>query len=123
MNKYIASFPVILVFLLSSPLVSALAVSDVELHSHLNQQLDAKVYLKDADKNELDSLKIAIRGVDDSGEDLPGLHCEVKKNAQGQYISITSEDVIREPVMRFMLELNWSKGHLIREYALIIDPQ
>ena len=123
MNKYIASFPVILVFLLSSPLVSALAVSDVELHSHLNQQLDAKVYLKDADKNELSTLKMAIRGVTDSGETLPSLHCEVKQNAQGHYISITSEDVIREPVMRFMLELNWSKGHLIREYALIIDPQ
>jgi pilus assembly protein FimV len=123
MNKYIASLPVILLFLLSSPLVSALAVSDVELHSHLNQQLDARVYLKDADKNELSTLKIAIRGVNDGGEILPSLHCEVKTNAQGHYISITSEDVIREPVMRFMLELNWSKGHLIREYALIIDPQ
>jgi pilus assembly protein FimV len=123
MNKYIASLPVILLFLLSSPLVSALAVSDVELHSHLNQQLDARVYLKDADKNELSTLKIAIRGVNDGGEILPSLNCEVKTNAQGHYISITSEDVIREPVMRFMLELNWSKGHLIREYALIIDPQ
>lgn len=123
MNKYISIFPVIVMFLLLSPAVSALAVSDVELHSHLNQQLDARVYLQNVDKTELTGLKIAIRDVLDNGEIMPSLHYEVLENAQGHYISITSEDVIREPVMRFMLELNWSKGRLIREYALIIDPQ
>lgn len=123
MNKYISIFPVIVMFLLLSPAVSALAVSDVELHSHLNQQLDARVYLQNVDKTELTGLKIAIRDVLDNGEIMPSLHYEVLENAQGHYISITSEDVIREPVMRFMLELNWSKGRLMREYALIIDPQ
>jgi pilus assembly protein FimV len=123
MNKYIAIFPVIVLLLLSSPTVSALAVSEVELHSYLNQQLDARVYLKNVDKAELTTLKIAIRDVLDEGEGMANLHYEVLENAQGHYISITSEDVIREPVMRFMLELNWSKGRLIREYALIIDPQ
>ena len=123
MNKYVTSFPVVMLLLLSSPMVSALAVSDVELHSHLNQQLDARVYLKNVDKSELSGLKITLRDVTDAGERMSNLHYEVLENAQGHYISITSKDVIREPVMRFMLELNWSKGHLIREYALIIDPQ
>jgi len=123
MNKYITSFPFVVLLLLSSPVVSALAVSDVELHSHLNQQLDARVYLQHADKSELSSLKIALHDVTAGDEVTPNLHYEVLENAQGHYISITSEDVIREPVMRFILELNWSKGHLIREYALIIDPQ
>lgn len=123
MNKYVTSFPVVVLLLLLSPAVSAMAVSEVELHSHLNQLLDARVYLQNVDKSELSSLKIALRDVTDAGELMPNLQYEVLENAQGHYISITSKDVIREPVMRFMLELNWSKGHLIREYALIIDPQ
>lgn len=123
MNKYITSCAVVMLLLLLSPWASALTVSDVELHSHLNQQLDARIYLKNVDKNDLNSLKIAVRNVTDAGEIRPDLHYKVLKNAQGHYISITSEDVIREPAMRFTLELNWAKGHLIREYALIIDPQ
>ena len=123
MNKYIAIFPTIVLLLLSSPYVSALAVTDAELHSHLNQQLDARVYLEKADKSDLTSLKIAVREVMDSGEDMPGINCEIKEDQRGHYISLTTKDPIREPVVRFMLELNWSKGHLIREYDLIIDPQ
>jgi len=123
MNKYISIFPVVVLLLLSSPSVSALAVTDAELHSHLNQQLDARVYLQKVDKSDLSTLKIAVREVMDSGEDMPNIQCELKEDQQGHYISLTTEDPIREPVVRFMLELNWSKGHLIREYDLIMDPQ
>ena len=123
MNTYIPRCAIVVLLLLSSPLVSALAVSDIELHSHLNQTLDARVYLNNAGKDELDSLKIAIRDAAAGGDVSRHLHYQVQESAKGPYISITSTDVIREPVMRFKLELNWSKGHLIREYALIIDPQ
>lgn len=123
MNKYLTSCSVVVLLLLLSPWASALTVTDVELHSHLNQQLDARIYLKNVDKDDLNSLKIAIREVKDTGEVLPSLHYKILENAKGHYISLTSEDVIREPAMRFMLELNWAKGHLIREYALILDPQ
>lgn len=125
MKRYITFLPILTMCLLSSPSVLALTVTDVELISHLNQQLDARVYLQNADKNELSSLKIAVREVmDEVGtRDMPDLRYEVIEGEQGHYISITSDDVIREPILRFMLELNWSKGRLIREYALIIDPQ
>jgi len=125
MKRYIPVLTVFSMCLLFSPLISALAVSDVELDSHLNQQLNARIYLQIADQGELTSLKIAVREVVDEGgsQDMPDLRYEVKEDKQGHYISISSEDVIREPVLRFMLELNWSKGRLIREYALIIDPQ
>lgn len=123
MNKYLSIFPIVALLLLSSPSVTALAVTDAELHSHLNQTLDARVYLQQADKSDLSSLKIAVRDVMDSGEDLPDILYEVKEDQQGHYISLTTRDPVREPVVRFMLELNWSKGHLIREYDLIIDPQ
>jgi pilus assembly protein FimV len=125
MKRYIIIFPILSMILLSSPSVSALAVSDVELISHLNQQLHARIYLQNVDKSELSSLKIAVREIIDEGasQDMPTLRYEVMADTQGHYISITSEDVIREPILRFMLELNWSKGRLIREYALIIDPQ
>ena len=125
MNRYITFLPILSMCLLCSMSTSALTVSEIELISHLNQQLNARVYLSNADKNQLSSLKIAIREIsDDAGmQDLPAFGVEIMESPQGHFINITSEDVIREPVLRFMLELNWSEGRLIREYALIIDPQ
>ncbi|MBF8268600.1 MAG: pilus assembly protein FimV, partial [Gammaproteobacteria bacterium] len=55
--------------------------------------------------------------------DNPNLKYEIKENENGHYISITSRDVVKEPVMNFSLEVTWSKGHLIREYSLLIDPR
>lgn len=125
MKKYITILMVLSMYLLSSPTVSALTVTDVDLISHLNQKLDARIYLQNVTKSELSTLKIAVRGVVDEGgtQVLPDLHYEVVEDNQGPYIGITSADVIREPIMRFELELNWSSGRVIREYALIIDPQ
>ena len=103
----------------------ALAVSDVELNSHLNQSLDAKVYLLAAEKDELASLKIIIRDNSDAVNNRRPMVLEHKiiESAQGSYISISSKDVVREPILDFVLELNWSDGRLIREYTLIIDLQ
>ena len=94
----------------------ALSLSDIELKSGLNQILDARVMLLAVDSDELGSLDVKI-------PDHPNLQQEIKENENGHYISITSRDVIKEPVLNFSLEVNWSKGHLIREYSLLIDPR
>jgi pilus assembly protein FimV len=37
-------------------------------------------------------------------------------------ISITSRDAIREPFLNFLIEVNWPKGRLVREYTVLLDP-
>ena len=41
----------------------------------------------------------------------------------GNYLRITTRDAVREPVISFLVEMNWSGGHFLREYSLLIDPQ
>lgn len=125
MRKKLSTF--LLVFVLAIPCqhVWALALSDIQLNSSLNQVLDARVLISGIEQEELGSLQINIDQSTQAAADQSyvKLTPEIKENENGYYISITSRDVIKEPVLSFSLELNWSKGHLIREYSLLIDPR
>lgn len=107
-----------------SPAASALALSEIELHSHLNQPLDARVNLSGVDKADLASLNVLIHA-DGAGQyqEMVPLKHEVKEDGSGHYISITSSRAIREPILTFTLEVDWSGGRYSREYSLLIDPQ
>lgn len=125
MGKILSIFLAVIVLVMPYQHVSALALSDIELKSSLNQVLDARVLLLAINRDELSSLKINI----DQNKELAAGQSSVKlipklmENENGYYISITSQDVIKEPVLSFSLDLNWSKGRLIRDYSLLIDPR
>lgn len=125
MRKMISAFLVVLVISPVSQQIWALSVSDVELKSSLNQQLEAQILFLVVDQDELRSLQISINNIAENSVNQRSINFmhELKENENGHYISITSQDVIREPVLSFSLELNWSKGRLIREYSLLIDPR
>ena len=125
MRKILSTFLAVIVLVLPYQHVSALALSDIELKSSLNQILDARVLLSGITPDELGSLKISIDQNSELAADQSSiiLTPELKQNENGYYISITSKDVIKEPVLSFSLELNWSKGRMIREYSLLIDPR
>jgi pilus assembly protein FimV len=37
-------------------------------------------------------------------------------------VRVTSADVIREPYLEFLLELEWPNGRLLRQYTVLVDP-
>jgi pilus assembly protein FimV len=37
-------------------------------------------------------------------------------------IRIRSSDIIKEPFAELLIEVNWARGHLVREYTLLFDP-
>ena len=109
----------------SSPAVLALTISDIDLKSFLNQPLDARIDLLNATEKDLSSLKIQLRDSGSSGsQSYIALYHEIKEGENGRhYIQVTSKAAIREPILTFTLEANWSDGHFLREYSLILDPQ
>ena len=124
MRKILSTFLAVFVLGLPCQPVWSLALSDIQLNSSLNQVLDARVLLLAIDSDELGSLQINIdQNTEGANQSNVKLTPKVMENENGYYISITSQDVIKEPVLSFSLELNWSKGHLIREYSLLIDPR
>lgn len=110
--------------------VAALGLGEIELKSALNQPLNAEVEVLSATRPELDELKVAVASTQafaNAGIDRPlflnKLRFEVTRSADGKpVIRITSRDVVREPFLDFLLEMSWSKGRLVREYTVLVDP-
>lgn len=38
------------------------------------------------------------------------------------YIRITSHEIIRDPVVRFLLDVDWPEGRFLREYGVTLVP-
>lgn len=100
----------------------ALALTEAELKSHLNQQLDVRIGLVTDQVAELDDLKISLTYAAKNNVSRYHLKYELIKSDEGNYLKITTHDVIREPVIEFTLDIGWSDGHIIREYSFLIDP-
>ena len=50
------------------------------------------------------------------------LQYEILNSDEGNFLKITTNEVIREPIIGFTLDIGWSDGHVVREYSFLIDP-
>jgi pilus assembly protein FimV len=110
--------------------VFAIGLGDIKIQSALNAPLDAVIQLTSASKQELDELKIAIApresfqkmGIPRTAI-LDDIKFRVEQPAGGQpVIHVTTRQPVREPFLDFLIEASWSKGHLLRQYTLLVDP-
>lgn len=99
-----------------------LALSEAQLKSQLNQLLDVRIELIAVDEGEIDALKISLSQSYENNVSRHQLKYEVLKGSNGNILKISSEDVIREPIVEFTLDIGWSDGHVVREYSFLIDP-
>ncbi len=108
----------------------ALGLGEIHLKSALNQAFDANIDLLSVKADELDGVKVALatpEAFERAGIDrlfiLTKLRYEPDLNAEGRpVIHITSRQAIREPFLNFLIEVNWAKGRLVREYTVLLDP-
>ncbi len=110
--------------------VSALGLGKLVLDSGLNEPLEARIELLSPTREELDSLAIALADSDaferagvERNFVLSGLKFELREGEVGpDFVRVYSRDAIREPFLNFLVEINWSKGRLVREYTVLLDP-
>ena len=51
------------------------------------------------------------------------LEFSVAKDAHGQtVIRVTSKEPVRSTYLDFLIEANWPKGRMLREYTVLLDP-
>ena len=107
----------------------ALGLGGIQVNSTLNQGLDARIDLISAAPEDAEILivKLASReafikaGLDRPHE-LGSLRFKTLLENDRAYISVTSPKPIREPSLSFLLEIDWPKGHLLRQYTVLLDP-
>jgi pilus assembly protein FimV len=108
----------------------ALGLGDIRLLSPLDQPLKAQIGLLDASPGALDSLQVKLASQDTFAryglnwpQFLSGVHVKVARAADGsQVVELSSDTPVTDPVLTLLVEANWDRGHLIREYTVLLDP-
>ena len=108
----------------------ALGLGQIKLNSALNQPMDAEIELVSATEQDAKELEAGIASADlfdryglERNSSVLGLTFNVQKNAGGGYVlKVRSSQSISEPFLSFLVEVNWSRGRLLREYTVLLDP-
>ena len=109
----------------------ALGLGEIRLDSALNAPMRAQIELLSATPEELENLQVALASQEtferyglDRPYYLQDLRFEVVKSgtAQGNYIRVSSTSPMTEPFLTFLVEATWSRGRLLREYTVLLDP-
>jgi len=108
----------------------ALGLGPVHVKSKLNQPLDAEIPVLQGTAGEAEGLLVSLAAAEDFERvgisrghlNIP-LDFSVGKGANGQVvIRVTSKDPVRDSYLDFLVEANWPKGRLLREYTVLLDP-
>src|ERR1700730_8252004 len=108
----------------------ALGFGDIRLLSPLNAPLDAQIELLDVTPEELQTLQAKIASRDmfaQYGLEWPVFvsSVQVKTTRTGDghtVITLKSADPVTEPFITLLVEVNWARGHSVREYTMLLDP-
>ena len=110
--------------------VHALGIGDIVLHSALNETLNAEIPLITSDAEDLSNIRVTLATTEafarahiERNYLLTRLRFNPKKKPDGSLvINVTSDVVIREPFLDFMVEIYWPEGRLLREFTVLLDP-
>ena len=111
--------------------VLALGLGEIEVNSFLNQPLKAEIKVISARPGEIDDLLISLASRDafrKAGLERPAvlskLKFKVNKSEDGQSatVSISTKTPVIEPFLSFLVEADWAKGRLLREFTVLLDP-
>ncbi|WP_188310249.1 FimV/HubP family polar landmark protein [Arenimonas fontis] len=109
----------------------ALGLGQIEVKSRLNEPLVAEIPIVSAAPGELEDLEVRLASPEAFarvGLERPvgltaNLQMEVGRNAQGQpVIRVTTTSRFNEPFLTFLLEADWGRGKVVREFSALVDP-
>ena len=108
---------------------AALSLSDLAVHSALNQPLRADLVLPQTDPANAQRVRVSIRPAatvdprSDAARFVERFRPSVLINPAGQVIvEITSPAAIREPILNFVVEIRTPEGAMSREFSVLLDP-
>jgi len=108
----------------------ALGLGPIQIKSGLNQPLLAEIPIVADSAAEAEDLRVDLASAEDfvrvglnrARVTVP-IEFSVANNGRGQrVIRLTTKEAVREPFLDFLIEANWGKGKLLREYTVLLDP-
>ena len=106
-----------------------LGLGEIDVYSSLNQELNAEIELLSAAPEETEALIVKLASREEfsrAGLDRPYMLSSLKFGTvirDGKsFIKITSSKPVREPFLNFLIDVDWPRGHMMREYTILLDP-
>jgi len=108
---------------------NTLGLGEIELHSSLNEELNAEIALTSVGQESAETIIVKLASREEfnrAGLDRPFILNDLKftvkiKNGQ-PVITVTSKKAIREPFLSFLIDIDWPRGHILREFTMLLDP-
>jgi pilus assembly protein FimV len=108
----------------------ALGLGDIRLLSPLNAPLEAEIDLVDVTPEEMSTVQAQLASRETFsryGLDWPaylsGVQVRTVRMPDGrELIKLKSNDPISDPFVTLLVEVNWARGKLVREYTMLLDP-
>jgi pilus assembly protein FimV len=123
--------PLALALALGSSSAFALGLGQIEVKSALNQPLSAEIPVLSSQSGETDALVVRLappEALERVGLAAPtgvaaNLEFTVDTNAAGgTVIRVTTPGKVSDPFVTFLLEVDWGRGKILREYTVLLDP-
>jgi len=116
--------------LMSPNVLFALGLGEIHLKSALNQPFDADIDLVSAADEDLSALRASLASNDtfaryglDKPAYLSDFTFRVVRGPDGRdVLKVTSPRPVTEPFVTLLVEANWPRGRLLREYTVLLDP-
>jgi pilus assembly protein FimV len=115
--------------LMSPTALYALGLGEIRLNSALNQPFDAEIELVSAAQEDLAALRASLASSDtflryglDKPAYLSDFAFRVVRSGGKDVLKITSPRPVTEPFVTLLVEANWPRGRLLREYTVLLDP-
>src|SRR5688572_26412154 len=116
--------------LLAPAAAIGLGLGEIRLNSSLNEPLAAEIDLVAATPEELGTLNAQLASQEvfaryglDRPAYLNSLEFSVGRGQDGRSVLLVrSRDAISEPFVSFLIDVNWPRGRLLREYTVLLDP-
>ncbi len=107
-----------------------LGVGDIQMHSALNQKLNADIVLVLSGNENIADVKVNLAPPEKFDEVgipwnyfLSKIDFKAVKQANGTtIIHLSSKEALNEPFLDFLLEVSWPKGNVYREFTVLVDP-
>lgn len=108
----------------------SLGIGEIKLRSALNQNLNAEIPLIMSKGDNASDIKVNLAPpdkFDDAGVPWTSFLSKIKfatiTGANNTVIiKLSSTEAVKEPFLDFLLQVNWPKGSLYREFTVLLDP-
>jgi pilus assembly protein FimV len=116
--------------LLAPTATMGLGLGEIRLNSALNEPLSAEIDLVAATPEEVGALQAQLASTEvfqryglDRPAYLSSIEFRVGRGQDGRSVLLVrSREAISEPFVSFLVDVNWSRGRLLREYTVLLDP-